>query len=102
MPPAFGSAEFRSGTRGYLPHSTLRESNNESHGQELYVDGQYTGQSLSSGEGLDSLGWYLGAQQSLTGGAANFFHQPGLTQGCPLVSQTAIRGVVSCFLLARA
>ena len=27
----------------------------------LYLDGQYTGQFLSSGEGLDSLGWYLGA-----------------------------------------
>ncbi|HUA21214.1 MAG TPA: LamG-like jellyroll fold domain-containing protein, partial [Bryobacteraceae bacterium] len=41
----------------------------------LYLDGQYTGSSLSSGEGLDSLGWYLGAQQSLTSGVASYFHQ---------------------------
>jgi hypothetical protein len=41
----------------------------------LYLDGQYTNQNLASGLGLDSLGWYLGAQHYLSGTAANFFHQ---------------------------
>jgi kumamolisin len=46
----------------------------------LYLDGQYTGQNLTSGLGLDSLGWYLGAQQSLTAGTANFFHQGSIDE----------------------
>ena len=46
----------------------------------LYLDGQYTGQSLSSGQGLDSLGWYLGAQQYLSSGTANFFHQGSIDE----------------------
>jgi regulation of enolase protein 1 (concanavalin A-like superfamily) len=46
----------------------------------LYLDGQYTGKSLSSGEGLDSLGWYLGAQQYLSSGTANFFHEGSIDE----------------------
>ncbi|MGA2084000.1 MAG: DUF2341 domain-containing protein [Terracidiphilus sp.] len=38
----------------------------------LYLDGQNTGQTLSSGLALDSYGWYLGAQHYYTGGAEFF------------------------------
>jgi RHS repeat-associated protein len=38
----------------------------------LYLDGQNTGQTLSSGLAIDSFGWYLGAQHYYTGGAEFF------------------------------
>jgi RHS repeat-associated protein len=45
----------------------------------LYLDGQNTGQTLSSGLALDSYGWYLGAQHDQGAGAA-FFHQGSLDE----------------------
>src|SRR5581483_470952 len=47
---------------------------------QLYLDGQDTGQSMISGQGLDSLGWYLGAQQYLSTGSANFYHQGSIDE----------------------
>ena len=45
----------------------------------LYLDGFNTGQSLTSGQGLDTYGWYLGAQH-YQGGAANFYVQGNLEE----------------------
>jgi hypothetical protein len=45
----------------------------------LYLDGQDTGQTLSSGLALDTYGWYLGAQHYYGGGAA-FYHQGGIDE----------------------
>jgi hypothetical protein len=45
----------------------------------LYLDGQSTGQTLSSGLPLDTYGWYLGAQHYYGNGAA-FFHQGSLDE----------------------
>jgi RHS repeat-associated protein len=46
---------------------------------ELYLDGQDTGQNISSGRALDTYGWYLGAQHYYGGGAA-FFHRGSLDE----------------------
>jgi RHS repeat-associated protein len=45
----------------------------------LYLDGNDTGQTLSSGLGLDGYGWYLGAQHFTDGGAA-FYHQGSIDE----------------------
>ncbi len=45
----------------------------------LYLDGTNTGQTLASGQGLDTYGWYVGAQH-YQGGGANYYVQGDLEE----------------------
>jgi hypothetical protein len=74
------------GDNSFVTSSTINNNNwhqiaavNNGSVIHLYLDGQDTGLTLSSGLALDSYGWYLGAQHYYSGGAA-FYHQGAIDE----------------------